>query len=63
VREAGTRDENIHKTIGRKRGREEREREKEREKEKNSQHVDVLLTADAPLSRVAQFARHDAAAE
>lgn len=42
---------------------ERKEREKEREKEKNSQHVDVLLTADAPLSRVAQFARHDAAAE
>lgn len=30
---------------------------------KNSHHVDVLLTADAPLSRVAQFARHEAAAE
>lgn len=29
----------------------------------NSHHVDVLLTADAPLSRVPQFARHEAAAE
>lgn len=42
-----------HKTVG----------GEEKEKKKQPPPDDVLLTADAPLSRVAQFARHDAAAE
>lgn len=35
----------------------------DRENKRRPDNVDSVLTAEAPLSRVAQFARHEAAAE